>query len=118
MILDDIKTKLLDIDPNTFYGVVDESMREMIWDYIVFNRKSMKPSANKTGYTDKFTVHIVREEYVPDGLAEEVIEKMCEIAGMRLADGEAEYDYTTKPSTDKIVEMISIDFVKARKKVK
>lgn len=116
MILDEIKEKLQEIDPNIFYGAVNKRMKEEIWDYIVFNRTVLKSNANKTGFTDGYVVHIVREEWIPEGTAEQVIEKMLEIAGMKLAGSDSEYTYTVKPKTDAVVEMLSIEFVKARKK--
>ena len=54
MILDDIRDKLLEIDPVVFYGMVDNNMRETVWDYIVFNRKPTKVGANRTGYSYHF----------------------------------------------------------------
>ena len=116
MILEDIKNKLLEIDDSVYYGMVNSEKKETLWDYIVFNRTSMKPSANKTGYTDGFIVHIVREEWIPEGVAETVINKMCEIDGMRLANTEMQYNYVPKPNTDIVVEMLSIEFVIPRKK--
>lgn len=115
MILDEIKEKLKEIDENVFYGMVDNSMQETVWDYIVFNRSSMKVNANKTGYTDVYTVHIVREEWIPEGLELEIINKMLEIPGMRMAGNDAQYTYVPKPNTNVVVEMLSIDFVKPRK---
>lgn len=117
MILEDIQNKLKEIDRNVFYGMVDNSIRESIWDYIVFNRVSLAASANKTGYTDKFAVHIIRENYIPEGLDVEVINKMCEIDGMRLSGSDATYTYVEKPNTNTVVEMLSLEFIKARKKV-
>ena len=117
MILNEIKEKLEEVDPNIFYGAVDRKMEKEIWDYIVFNRTVLSPSANKTGYTDGYIIHIVREEFIPEGTAEAVIEKMLEIKGMRLAGTDSEYEYMVKPKTDAVVEMLSIEFVKARKKV-
>ena len=116
MILDDIKKKLEQIDPIVFYGAVDSTVKDTLWNYIVFNRTVMKPSANKSGYTDGYSVHIIRENFIPDGLAEEVIEKMLEIAGMRESGSDMQYQYIVKPNTDDVVEMLSIDFVNARKK--
>ena len=116
MILNDIKEKLEQIDPIVFYGVVDITMKDTLWNYIVFNRTVMKPSASKKGYTDGYSVHIIRENFIPDGLAEEVIEKMLEIAGMRESGSDMQYQYIVKPNTDDVVEMISIDFVNPRKK--
>lgn len=116
MILNDITKKLEEIDPIVFYGAVNSSVKETEWNYIVFNRTVMKPSANKNGYADGYSVHIIREEFIPDGLAEEVIAKMREIDGMRESGNDAQYQYIVKPNTDDVVEMLSIDFVKVRKK--
>lgn len=115
MILNDIKTKLKELDTNVFYGMVSTSMQKTLWNYIVFNRTSMKPNASKSGYSDYYTVHIIREEWIPEGFEIEVINKMLEIDGMRLAGNDAVYTYVPKPNTDVVVEMLSIDFVKAKK---
>ena len=112
MILEEIKNKLLEIDPNVFYGAVDNRMRETVWDYIVFERKQMDIPTNKTGHSLRFTVHIIREAFIPEGLELQVIEKMKEISGVRVSDQGGTYDYTTKPSTGAVVEAFSIDIVK------
>ena len=115
MILNDIKEKLQEIDPNVFYGMVDPVMQETVWDYIVFNRKPTKINENKTGYSYHFTVNIVRENFIPEGLDLTVIEKMRSIPGMKLSGADMEYMYVAKPNTNVVVEMLSIDFVKAVK---
>lgn len=115
MVLNDIQTKLKELDTNVFYGMVDNSVQETFWNYIIFNRTSMKVNANKTGYSDYFTVHIIREEWIPEGFEIEVINKLLEIDGMRLAGNDAVYTYVPKPNTNIVVEMLSIDFVKAKK---
>jgi len=117
LILDEITKKLEQIDPIVFYGAVDSSVKATLWNYIVFNRTTLKQNTNKTGFTDGYSVHIIRENFIPDGLAEEVIAKMLEINGMRESGSDMQYQYVVKPSTDTVVEMLSIDFVKARKKV-
>ena len=117
MILDEIKQKLEEIDPNVFYGAVDPRMRETMWNYIVFNRGALRRNANKTGFTRTYSVHIIREDFIPDGLELEVINKMQEIEGMRLADSDGSYTYVPKPNTNHIVEMFSVDFVKPVKAV-
>ena len=116
MILDDIKNKLEEIDPNVFYGMVDDSMKEMLWNYIVFNRSVKRASQNKTGFSDVYSVHIIRENFIPEGLEETVIEKMLEISGMRLDGAEGVYTYIQKPNTNTVVEMFSVEFVKPKKK--
>lgn len=115
MILEDIQNKLIELDNNVFYGMVDSSMKETAWNYIVFNRKQLRHNTNKTGYSDIFSVHIVRENFIPEGLETDLIDKMLEIEGVR-AMGEGVYTYIQKPNTNIVVEMFSIDFVRARKK--
>ena len=114
MILDDIKSQLETVDQRVFYGMVDDVVTETVWDYIVFNRTKFSPTGNKTGYADGYDVHIVRENFIPEGVDLSVIEKMQSIHGMRLADG-GEYNYIQKPKTNIVVEMLTLHFVRARK---
>lgn len=114
MILTDIEEKLRELDDNVFYGMVYGIGNETVWNYIVFNRTSVKHSANNTSASDYFDVHIIRENYVPDGMDAEVIKKLTALHGVRVA-GDATFDYTAKPSTDTVVEMLTIPFVRARK---
>lgn len=115
MILNDIKEKLEEIDENVFYGAVDNRMKETLWNYIVFNRVKLSPNQNKTGYTAEYAVHIVREDFIPEGLEEEVIEALKSIKGVRVNSDGGSYDYVTKPSTNTVVEMFSINFYIPRK---
>lgn len=115
MILTDIEAKLKEIDPNVYYGMVDQSRKETVWDYIVFNRTIIRHSTNKTSASDRFAVNIIRENYIPDGLEDEVIAKMCELPGVRLAGEDTEFAYVQKPNTNIVVEMMTITFVRARK---
>lgn len=115
MILDDIKTKLEEIDPVVFYGMVDEKVRETVWDYTVFNRTHFRSTGNKTGFADGYDVNIVRENFVPEGVDLQYIEKMQEINGMKLASSDGEYSYVMKPNTNIVVEILTLHFVRARK---
>lgn len=115
MILIDIEAKLKELDPNVYYGMVDESRKETVWDYIVFNRTKVSHSSNKTAASDHFDVHIIRENYVPEGLDTKVIESLCSLPGVRLANADCTFNYVQKPSTNIVVEMLSISFVRARK---
>ena len=117
MILNQIKDKLSELDPNVFYGMVDSTMRETTWDYTVFDRKALKIGTSKTVYTEIYTVHIIREAYIPEGLVFEYIDKMLEIDGMRLSATDAVYTYVQKSNTNVVVEMCSVDFIRATKKV-
>ena len=118
MILNEVKEILERFDENVFYGAVDSRMAETLWNYIVFNRVKLSPSANKTGYTAEYALHIIREDYIPEGLEEEVIEGLKTIKGLRIDGDGGSYDYTTKPSTNTVVEMFSINFYIPRKAVR
>lgn len=111
------------IDPIVFYGltptrVLDAEGREVdtwTWDYIVFNRTKLKSSMQKTSYVDAFEVHIVREEFIPEGIDVEVIEKLTALPGVKIAAEDGVYDYTMKPGTDNVVEMLTLTFTRSRK---
>lgn len=115
MVLNKLRDKLKELDENVFYGAVDTRMKEELWNYIVFDRLRLRPAQNRTGYSDYYGVHIVREEYIPEGFDIEVINKVLEIDGMRLADGDGQYNYFVKDNTNNVVEMLSLTFVRARK---
>lgn len=115
MFLADIEAKLKEIDPNVYYGMVDESMKETVWDYIVFNRTNIRPSSNRTSAADRFDVHIIRENFIPEETDEAVIAKLQELPGVRLAGEDCEFTYVQKPNTNIVVEMLTIPFVRARK---
>lgn len=115
MILVDIEAKLKEIDPNVYYGSVDVSRRETVWDYIVFNRTKINRSDNKTSASDCFDVHIVRENYIPEGFENELIEKLCALPGVRLTKDDNPFVQVQKPNTNITVEMLTISFLRARK---
>ena len=117
MILNEIKEKLEEFDRNVFYGAVDNSMKETLWNYTVFNRVKLSPSQNRTGFTAEYAVHIVREDFIPEGLEEKVMAALSSIKGVRIDINGGSYDYVTKPSTDTVVEMFSINFFVPRKAV-
>ena len=117
MILEEIEKKLQEIDSRVYYGMADQAEAEKEWNYIVFSRNSLSASESKKAYTDHFTVAIVRENYIPEGLDTLVIEKMCELAGVRLGNPDSQYQYTRKPNTNTVVELLTMEFVRARKRV-
>ena len=115
MILEEIKQQLETIDSRVYYGMVDDRVRETVWDYIVFNRTNVKRTGNRTGLADYYDVHIIRENFIPEGIDVEVIEKMLEISGMNLSSEDGSYTYVQKPNTNIVVEMLTLHFVRARK---
>lgn len=117
MLLDEVNTALGKTDTHVYYGVVDRDdvRKNDVWDYTVFNRVRLKKSANRTSTGDLFDVHIIRENFIPDGLADEVIRNVTEINGVRETDEDCTYDYVQKPNTNIVVEMLTLHFVRARK---
>lgn len=116
MILNEIRAKLEELDDNVFYGAFDKSrIQDALWNYTVFNRAPTSVSKDRTSYTDYFDIHIVRENYVPEGTDKEYIDKLLEIPGVRLAENNLEYDYARKGNTNTVVEMLTIRILKARK---
>lgn len=115
ILLKDIEEKLKELDPNVYYGLVDDRQREMVWDYIVFNRSTIKRSTSKASATDYFDVHIIRENYIPDGIDDEVVEKLCALPGVKLSGSDSAFAYVQKPNTNIVVEMLTISFARARK---
>ena len=98
-----------------YYGMVDENIKNTNWDYIVFNRTTIKHSTNKTSGSDYFDVHIIRENYIPEGIDTEIVTKLCELPGVRLSGADSTFNYTQKPGTNIVVEMLTIKFLRARK---
>lgn len=113
MLLEQIEEKLKEIDPNVYYGAAWRH-DEPIWNYIVFNRKNIKYSTNKTSDSNYIEVHIVRENYVPEDIDIEVIKKLSELP-LKHAGIDSTYSYDKKPNTDTVIEILTITFVRARK---
>ena len=111
-----IKEKLSEIDKRMYYGIVPESEEKYDWNYFVFGqRKLRKSGTSSTDLNGYWYVTIVRENYIPDDVVFNVINKVTEISGLRLADGEFEYTYTFKGNTNIVVEILELQFTKMKK---
>ena len=121
MLLKEERDVLEKVDSLVFYGLTpstlyDDDGNEIDeWNYTVYNRTKLKSSSNKTSYSDAFEVHIVREEYIPEGTDIDVIEKLIALPGVKLASEDGVYDYMMKPGTNHVVEMLTLTFIRARK---
>lgn len=121
MLLNDVKNTLKKVDPLVYYGVApsrlldDDGTEVDTWDYIVFNRARLKHHSNQTSYSDRFEVTIVREEYIPEGIDIDIINRLKALPGVKLADEDGVYHYTTKPNTDTVVEALTLTFTRGRK---
>lgn len=112
-----IKEKLFEIDNHVHYGMVTDVTDVDEWNYFVFGQRKIKKSGtSSTDLNGYWYVTIVRENFIPDDVLFNVIDKMQEIAGLRLADSEFTYDYTTKGSTNIVIEILELQFTKTKKR--
>ena len=111
-----IKEKLSELDNKIYYGIVPESVGNDEWNYFVFGQRKLKKSGtSSTDLNGYWYVTIVRENFIPDDDVFNVIDKLTEISGLRLADGEFEYTYTFKGNTGIVVEILELQFTKMKK---
>lgn len=121
MLLNEVRKVLETVDPIVFYGLTPPTLYDAEgnktdeWNYTVYNRTKLKSALNKTSYSDAFEVHIVREEYIPEGTDVDIIEKLTALPGVKLASEDGVYDYMMKPGTNHVVEMLTLTFVRVRK---
>lgn len=119
MILDDIKQALEALFPDdpVDYGMATAVRETDLWNYVVFNRDSIRSEQRLQGFTDYVNVSIVREEYVPQDDIDAVIKALDAIPGMRLdATSDIEFAYLVKPGSNAVVEMAVLPFLRARKR--
>ena len=115
--LETIESALKEILERVYYGSAEEISNSSLWNYIVFFRERRARNQNNTGVTDYFTVAIVHENWVPDETLEAVIAKLEAIPGIRLANTDVDFNYTRKPGTNAVIEIATLTFSRARKRV-
>ena len=99
------------------YGTAHKHESSKSWNYIVFNKQKFKKGGtSNTDLTYYWNVAIIHDEYIPEGLEEAVIDKILEINGLRLADGDMPFEYTTKGDSNMVVELLQVSFVKTKKR--
>lgn len=113
--LETIKETLEAVGLPVWYGAAKTLTAQDVWDYIVFYRTSLTTSTNKTSFSHTYEVAIVCEEYVPDETVQKVISGMLSIPGVKFVGNGGTYNYTRKPNTDQVVEVLTLDFVKPAK---
>lgn len=112
-----ITEKLLELEPKVYYGMIPDNEEIEQWNYFVFGQEKIsKGGTSLTDLQGYWYVTIVREDFIPDETVLDVIDKMLSINGLRLADGDYEYNYVQKGSTNIIVEMLQLKFTKTKKR--
>ena len=112
MNLTELSDKLNELKKDkVFYGMINQELEE--WDYIVYYRTNS--SDNVTSFTREFQVAVVEENNIQENYDEVVINKVLELSGVRVV-GDVEFEYTRKPNTDTVIEVMLITFAYANKK--
>lgn len=95
-----------------FYGSCNAKELDK-WNYFVFNRKSTKrsPKSRDVFQTD-YELHIIHEEFIPEGFVEKVIEALLEPADkgtkLKVTGDDISYNYMFKNNTSVVVEIATI----------
>ena len=99
-----------------FYGMASDRSGTMKWNYIILKRaRNARSGKSSNDSTEYYTITLVHEDYIPEGMAEDLVKSvLSRVSGLRLA-GDIEYDYGFKNSTDLVVEAAFITFCRARK---
>ena len=86
------------------------------WNYFVFNRKEFDRSGkSRIDFNYYYQIHIIMEDYIPEGFEQEVIKAIQESTRLKLIDQPMQFNYTTKNNTETVVEMLTLEFTKTFK---
>ena len=86
------------------------------WNYFVFNRAYVSKSGKSNcDFNYYYQVHIIMEDYIPEGFEQEVIKAIQENTRLKLIDQPMQFNYTTKNNTETVVEMLTLEFTKTFK---
>ena len=96
-----------------WYGACREKQLDF-WNYFVFRRlKTTKNNSSRMDFQTFYQIHIIHEDYIPEGYVERVIEELSKKdteSGVKLrpTNDDVVYDYTFKGSTGMVVEIATI----------
>ena len=119
-VLDRIRTTLTTLAADTevpmagvWYGACREKELKN-WNYFVFNRQktSKNNQGSKVDLQTFYQVHVIHEDYIPEGYVETVIQALQEQADsgtkLKLTNDDIQYNYTFKGNTNMVVEIATI----------
>lgn len=111
--IEQIKEKLKEIDERVLYGVCKKGDT---WDcFLVRKERIEKNGTSQKDYARYFSVRVIREDEIPEGIEMEVIRKLEEI-GLKKSHTPISYEYTVD-ANEVVVEICSIEFVKREKRM-
>lgn len=83
------------------------------WNYFVFNKKEFgKNGVSRMDFKYYYQVHIIMEDYIPEGFEQDVIKAVQENTRLKLTDQPMQFNYTTKNNTNLVIEMLTLEFTK------
>lgn len=119
-VLDRIRATLTTLAADTsvpmegvWYGACREKELKY-WNYFVFNRsKTTKNNqGTKVDLQTVYQVHVVHEDFIPEGYIEKVITALQQAADsgtkLKLTNDDIQYNYTFKGNTNMVVEIATI----------
>ena len=113
VILEEIQKALESVsDMPVYYGKTFASENDK-QNYIVFNRRNVSKSGkNNCDFNYYYQVHIIHENYIPEGFEHKIVDAMEAIPGMKLNTDNHNYQYVLLNSTDTVVELLTLTFTK------
>ena len=96
-----------------WYGACREKELKY-WNYFVFNRRrtTKNNQGSKVDLQTFYQVHVVHEDYIPEGYIETVINALLEKdesgTKLKMTNEDIQYDYTFKGNTNMVVEIATI----------
>ena len=96
-----------------WYGACREKELKY-WNYFVFNRlrTTKNNQGSKVDLQTFYQVHVVHEDYIPEGYIETVINALLEKdesgTKLKMTNEDIQYDYTFKGNTNMVVEIATI----------
>lgn len=96
-----------------WYGACREKELKY-WNYFVFNRQrtTKNNQGSKVDLQTFYQVHVVHEDYIPEGYIETVINALLEKdesgTKLKMTNEDIQYDYTFKGNTNMVVEIATI----------
>lgn len=102
------------------YGMMEKTDLD-VWNYFVFGRqKTTKDRIKRRDLQTYYEVHIIHEDYIPEGYVDEVIAALedTEAVGvkLRMTDQDVQYDYVRKGKTEMVVEIATIAIYRPEKR--
>ena len=113
--LNDIKQALEKLGYKAYYGRSLAKPNDD-WNYFVFNKsRTSRSGTNRMDYNKYYQVHFICEDYIEEDFEFKIIKQVTKDTKLKLADTEIVFSYTTKNNTDRVVEICTIEFTKAKK---